>query len=158
MVPPWAQVSAILAAGLPPINTVADPFTILSGGPTQVHISPITAAGIFPISTVGTPGPMMAPPTCGMGGSPGVTIGHTCMSLILAAGGIFFGLSKLIDHHHGPFYHRLSTCREFCFCTALGCKGHVCLGFYICTFHVDGRFSLHFYTCSSIDLYSCFCL
>src|SRR5688572_3356010 len=86
--PPWAHVSPILAAGLPPISTVADPITILSGGPTQVHISPITAAGSFPINTVGTPGPVTGPPTCGTGGNPGVTIGHTCISVSRAAGGI----------------------------------------------------------------------
>jgi hypothetical protein len=28
----------------------------------------------------------MGPPTCGIGGTPGVTIGQVCMSVILAAG------------------------------------------------------------------------
>ena len=45
-----------------------------------------SAAGIPPINTVGHPGPVIGPPTCGIGGVPGVTIGHTCMSPILAAG------------------------------------------------------------------------
>jgi hypothetical protein len=49
-------------------------------------MSPITAAGIPPIKTVGAPGPVMGPPTCGMGGNPGVTIGQTCISVNLAAG------------------------------------------------------------------------
>jgi hypothetical protein len=41
----------------------------------------------------------MGPPTCGTGGVPGVTIGHVCISVILAAGGIF----------NSPFiYHYLS--------------------------------------------------
>src|ERR1700743_296418 len=66
--PPWAVVSPIRAAGLPQIITVAEPFIILSGGPTQTAISPITAAGIFPINTVGAPGPVIGPPTCGIGG------------------------------------------------------------------------------------------
>lgn len=76
------------AAGLPPIKTVAEPFTIESGGPTQTQESPTTAAGIFAIKTVGTPGPAMGPPTCGMGGTPGVCMGHVCMSVNLAANGI----------------------------------------------------------------------
>jgi hypothetical protein len=38
------------------------------------------------IRTVGHPGPTTGPPVCGTGGVPGVTIGHTCMSLIRAAG------------------------------------------------------------------------
>jgi hypothetical protein len=69
--------------------TVVDPLIIESGGPTQVAISPMTEAGNFPIKTVGTPGPTMGPPTCGIGGRPGVTIGQTCISVNLAAGGIF---------------------------------------------------------------------
>ena len=35
--------------------TDEDPFTILSGGPTQTHIDPTVAAGKPPIRTVGTP-------------------------------------------------------------------------------------------------------
>jgi hypothetical protein len=77
------------AAGFPPIITVAEPLTIVSGGPTQTHTSPITAAGIFPINTVATPGPIIGPPTCGIGGIPGVCIGHVCISVILAAKDIF---------------------------------------------------------------------
>jgi hypothetical protein len=61
-------------------------LTIESGGPTQTQLSVITDAGNFPISTVGTPGPMIGPPTCGIGaGMAGVCIGQTCMSVILAA-------------------------------------------------------------------------
>jgi hypothetical protein len=89
IVPPCAVVSPILHAGLPQISTVAEPFTIESGGPTQTHMSPTTAAGNPPISTVGTPGPITGPPTWGIGGRPGVCIGQVCMSVNLAAGGIF---------------------------------------------------------------------
>jgi hypothetical protein len=84
--PPCAVRSPTRAAGRPFIITVADPFTILSGGPTQVSVSPTTDAGNFAISTVATPGPMTGPPTWGTGGKPGVTIGQVCISLILAAG------------------------------------------------------------------------
>lgn len=86
MAPPCAVVSPCLAAGFPPISTVVDPIATTSGGPTHTHISPTTDAGIFPISTVGQPGPVTGPPTCGIGGRPGVNIGQTCMSPILAAG------------------------------------------------------------------------
>jgi hypothetical protein len=75
------------AAGLPPIKTVAEPLTIVSGGPVQVAMSPKQAAGIPPIKTVKQPN-VMGPPTWGIGGTPGVTIGQTCISLTLAAGGI----------------------------------------------------------------------
>jgi hypothetical protein len=44
----------------------------------------------MPIKTVGTHGPEMGPPTCGIGGSAGVTMGQTCMSVILEAGGMAF--------------------------------------------------------------------
>jgi hypothetical protein len=88
MEPPCAVESPILAAGLPPIITVADPLTIESGGPTQTHMSPTTAAGIFAINTVATPGPEIGPPTCGMGGTAGVCIGQVCISVNLAAKGI----------------------------------------------------------------------
>ena len=89
MLPPCAHVSPTLAAGFRPIRTVADPFTIESGGPTHTHKSPITAAGNFPINTVGTEGPDIGPPTWGIGaGNAGVCIGHMCISVILAAGGI----------------------------------------------------------------------
>ncbi len=63
ILPPCAVVSPIRAAGLPPIITVAEPFTMASGGPTQVAMSPTTAAGMFPIKTFGTPGPVIGPPT-----------------------------------------------------------------------------------------------
>lgn len=86
--PPCAVESPMRAAGLPPIITVADPFMIESGGPTHTQESPITAAGIEPINTVGAPGPTTGPPTCGMGGKPGVTMGQTCRSVSLAAGGM----------------------------------------------------------------------
>jgi hypothetical protein len=84
--PPCAVKSPRRAAGRPFIITVADPFTIESGTPTQVIVSPTTDAGIFAINTVATPGPIIGPPTCGTGGTPGVTIGQVCISLILAAG------------------------------------------------------------------------
>jgi hypothetical protein len=58
----------------------------LSGGPTQTQLSPRTEAGILPISTVGQPGPIIGPPTCGIGGTAGVCMGHTCISVNLAAG------------------------------------------------------------------------
>ena len=51
------------AAGFPPISTVAEPFMIESGGPTQIAESPIMAAGKNAISTVGEPGPMIGHPT-----------------------------------------------------------------------------------------------
>jgi hypothetical protein len=86
--PPWAVVSPILAAGMLPMITVVDPMAMVSGGPTQVAMSPTRAAGIKPINTVGQPGGIMGPPTWGIGGVPGVTIGHICISPTLAAGGI----------------------------------------------------------------------
>jgi hypothetical protein len=79
--------SPILAAGIPPIKTVAEPITIESGGPIQVHKSPVRAAGKPPINTVAQPGGNTGPPTCG---TTPVTIGQTCISEIRAAGGIFF--------------------------------------------------------------------
>lgn len=63
IVPPCAVESPILAAGLPPINTVAEPIMMLSGGPVHTHISPTQAAGIPPINTVGAPGGNTGPPT-----------------------------------------------------------------------------------------------
>jgi hypothetical protein len=80
--PPCAVLSPILAAGTPPIKTVVDPMIIESGGPTQVHRSPTRAAGKPPIKTVTLPGGNTGPPTCG---TTPVTIGQTCISLILAA-------------------------------------------------------------------------
>lgn len=91
--PPWAVWSPILAAGAPPMITDDDPLTMISGGPTQTKLSPTLAAGSFPINTVGSPGPTIGPPTCGIGGTPGVCIGHWWKSVSRAAGGIFFNLS-----------------------------------------------------------------
>jgi hypothetical protein len=79
---------------MPPINTVPEPIAIESGGPVQVAISPTLAAGIPPMSTVGSPGGKTGPPTWG---TVPVTIGQTCISVILAAGGIIF---LLIDLNH----------------------------------------------------------
>gem|GEM_PF-4139885 len=94
MTPPWPVLSPILAAGLLLIITVADPFAIESGGPTQTAISPTTAAGILQTSTVGTQGPEIGPPTCG---TIPVTIGQVCISVILAAGGIASALPFVFD-------------------------------------------------------------
>ena len=47
MAPPWTVWSNILAAGMPPINTVALPLAIVSGGPVQVTKSVARAAGMF---------------------------------------------------------------------------------------------------------------
>jgi hypothetical protein len=88
--PPWSVGSPIRAAGRFPIKTVSEPIAIESGGPTQVHMSVARAAGCPPTNTVGQPGGKIGPPTCGTGGTPGVTIGHVCMSPTLAAGGITF--------------------------------------------------------------------
>jgi hypothetical protein len=83
MDPPWTDISPSLAAGILSIKTVILPNTIESGGPTQTSISPTLAAGSEQIRTVISPGGIMGPPTCGI--TP-VTIGQTCISLILAAG------------------------------------------------------------------------
>jgi len=96
--PPWAVWSPRRAAGRNPISTVADPFAIMSGGPTQVHVSVMRAAGKKPIITVGQP-MMIGPPTCGFGPS---DIGQVCMSVILAAGGMV----------HSPFYTFKSSQRK----------------------------------------------
>jgi hypothetical protein len=85
--PPCIVLSPIRAAGIPPMITVADPFAMVSGGPTQIAISPTRAAGMAAMITVGQP-ITTGPPTCGMGGVPGVAMGHVCMSEIRAAGGI----------------------------------------------------------------------
>ena len=76
--------SPMRAAGFPPINTVADPLTITSGGPTHKHISPTTAAGNPAINTFGAEVLMMGPPTCGTIG----VNGQVCMSVIRAANGM----------------------------------------------------------------------
>ncbi len=84
--PPWAVMSPIRAAGRFTIRTVIEALRITSGGPTHVAISVARAAGMLPISTVMAQGGRMGPPTCGIGGTPGVTIGQTCMSPTRAAG------------------------------------------------------------------------
>ncbi len=81
--PPWAVESPILAAGSPAMKTVADPFTITSGGLTHVAMSETRAAGRPPISTVGQQGAMIGPPTCGTGP---LKAGQMCMSVNRAAG------------------------------------------------------------------------
>lgn len=73
------------AAGFPPISTVAEPLAMVSGGPVQVQLLVAVAAGIPPMSTVGVPGGKIGPPTCG---TVPLTIGQTCISPTLAAGGI----------------------------------------------------------------------
>jgi len=86
--------SPIRAAGFLQIITVADPLMTVSGGPTQTHIEPTVAEGKPPIITVGPPGDTIGPPTWGTGGTPGVTIGHTCMSVIRAAGGMVWVMAN----------------------------------------------------------------
>ena len=76
--PPDAVKSPILAAGMPPIITVADPITIAS----TPHESVILAAGSPPINTVGAPGGKMGV------GIPIVAV-LTIMSVTRAAGIIF---------------------------------------------------------------------
>src|SRR5262245_19785878 len=72
------------AAKSPPTRTVVDPTAIMSGGPVQTHMSVTRACGIEAVSTVNSPN-TIGPPTCG---TTPVTIGHTCWSVIRAAGGI----------------------------------------------------------------------
>jgi hypothetical protein len=103
MVPPCAVMSPILAAGFPPISTVVEPIAITSGGPTHTHISPTPAAGCPPMSTVGAPGGSTGPPTWGIGGVPGVAIGHTCMSPTRAAGCPIFRQSAFGDQPSAYF-------------------------------------------------------
>jgi hypothetical protein len=76
--PPDAVGSAILAAGIPPIRTVADPMMMAS----TPHVSPSRAAGKPIISTVGAPGGMIGV------GTPSVAV-LTIKSVTLAAGSIF---------------------------------------------------------------------
>src|SRR5262245_46995007 len=78
--------SPIRAAGILLMRTVKLPSAMTSGGPTHTHMSPTRAAGMPPIRTVMPPGGRTGPPTCGTGGTPGVTIGQTCMSPTRAAG------------------------------------------------------------------------
>jgi hypothetical protein len=81
--PPAAVKSRILAAGIPPINTVADPLIITS----TPHESPILAAGSPAIKTVGAPGGIIGV------GIPLVAM-LTIISVIRAAGNMLvdFGL------------------------------------------------------------------
>src|ERR1019366_3628993 len=83
MAPPCAVKSPMRACGILIVSTVNDPSTMTSGGPTQTAMSPTRAAGKPPISTVMAPGGRIGPPTCG---TRTVTMGQTCMSLILDAG------------------------------------------------------------------------
>ena len=78
--PPCAVISPIRAAGLLHRNVVNDPSMTESGGPTHTHMLPMVAAGTPAMITVGAPGETIGPPTCGIGGRPGVTIGQTCIS------------------------------------------------------------------------------
>src|SRR5215211_6727030 len=78
--------SPILAAGSWQTSTVVLPITMRSGGPTQMHWSEMRAWGSAPVRTVGAP-VITGPPTCGIGGRPGVAMGHRCMSVIRDAGG-----------------------------------------------------------------------
>src|SRR3954468_18102040 len=80
---------------MPMIKTLLEPATIESGGPTQIARSPTLAAGRSPMRTVGAPGPTIGPPIWGMGGTPGVSIGHWCMSERRAAAGMS------VDLHEG---------------------------------------------------------
>jgi len=70
--------------GNPPANTVGEPSATVSGGPTQTAMHPGPMAGMPPTSTVGQEGETTGPPTCGIPG--GVTIGHTCIAVSVAAG------------------------------------------------------------------------
>jgi hypothetical protein len=101
--PPCAVRSPIRAAIMPPIKTVTDPIAMTSGGPTHTHMSLTRAAGWPAIRTVGHPGGRIGPPTCGIGGTPGVTIGHTCISPIRAAGGIVSFLQKVSGYERADF-------------------------------------------------------
>jgi len=74
------------AAGLLDSSTVIEPLAMVSGGPTQTHMLVAVAEGMAQMRTVGAPGITMGPPTCGMGGTPGVIMGQTCMSVMRAAG------------------------------------------------------------------------
>ena len=91
--PPCAVLSPMRAAIRKLMNTVGEPLTMISGGPTQSAWSVTRAAGRKPIKTVGAHGGRIGPPTCGIGGVPGVAIGQVCMSVIRAAGGMVTNLS-----------------------------------------------------------------
>lgn len=119
ILPPCAVLSPMRAAGLPPINTVAEPIAITSGGPVHTHISPTQAAGCPPMSTVGVPGGSTGPPTCGTGGVPGVTIGHTCISPILAAGWDIISLAFGLCFLTYEILNHLTTTLNSPYCFAL---------------------------------------
>jgi hypothetical protein len=104
MVPPCAVLSPTLAAGIPPIFTVAEPAAMESGGPVHVHISPTFAAGWPPIITVGVPGGRIGPPTCG---TVPLTSGQTCMSPTLAAKGILIRFYFIKAEAEINFYNQL---------------------------------------------------
>jgi hypothetical protein len=84
--------SPIRAAGFLFISTDFEPFAMASGTPTQKQELPTVAAGILPMRTLGAP-VVIGPPTCGIGGVPGVCMGHVCISETLAANGITFVLA-----------------------------------------------------------------
>src|SRR5688500_12431676 len=86
--PPCAVLSPMRAARRLLMSTVVEPLTMTSGGPTQRHLSVTRAAGRKPMITLGEHVGRIGPPTCGIGGTPGVTIGQVCMSVKRAAGGI----------------------------------------------------------------------
>src|SRR5581483_6752350 len=109
------------AAGIPCILTVAEPLTMVSGGPMQNNRSPTLAAGSPPISTVGRQGPIMGPPTCGICiGPTGVFCGHWCISMSLAAGGMVHVFVLLIYFYERAFHGynarrgELGGCVSFC--------------------------------------------
>src|ERR1700751_485434 len=87
MLPPCAGEGPCRAAPLPPINTVREPLTMLSGGPAHVHDVPTVAAGLLPMNTVGTPGGMIGPPVCGL--PPGLASRHVWLSPTRAAMDMF---------------------------------------------------------------------
>jgi hypothetical protein len=67
-------------------RTVAEPLMMTSGGPTHTQVLVSVAEGMAQMMTVGAPGETTGPPTWGMGGTPGVCMGQTCMSVMRAAG------------------------------------------------------------------------
>jgi hypothetical protein len=93
------------AAGMPPMNTVAEPITIMSGGPTQKRRSDTRAAGSPPIKTVGMPGGRIGPPTWG---TRTLIIGQICKSVIRAANGI-----STLRHFYGQIAEILSAESRF---------------------------------------------
>src|SRR5687768_266467 len=133
MAPPAALRSATLAAGSPPINTVAEPLTMAS----TPHVSPNRAAGSPPIKTVGAPGGMMGV------GTPDVAA-LTMKSVIRAAGSMLrpFPCSS-VDLHHAALDHgrRASFDRRAC----RGELGARCSG------RLEARLGLHL-NVHSLDL------